>query len=61
MPALLEGDRWTGVYSQFRVEHAFNANRSGALEAVRHAVGDTIREAGGHDSTYPGLELKFRW
>ena len=56
-----KGDRWTGAYSQLRVDYAFNANLTGALEAVHYAVGDTIREAGGHDSNYLGLELKYGW
>jgi hypothetical protein len=55
------GSRWTGVYSQLRADYAFNANLSGALEAVHYAVGDTIRAAGGHDSNYLGLELKYGW
>lgn len=49
------------MYSQLRVDYAFNANLSGALEAVHYAVGDTIRTAGGHDSNYLGLELKCGW
>ncbi|MDB5654035.1 MAG: hypothetical protein JWQ94_1648 [Tardiphaga sp.] len=56
-----KGDRWTGVYSQLRVDYAFNANLAGALEAVHYAVGDTIRNAGGHDSNYLGVELKYGW
>jgi hypothetical protein len=55
------GDRWTGVYSQLRIDYAFNANLTGSLEAVHYAVGDTIRNAGGHDSNYLGLELKYGW
>lgn len=55
------GSRWTGVYSQLRADYAFDANLSGALEAVHYAVGDTIRAAGGHDSNYLGLELKYAW
>jgi hypothetical protein len=56
-----KGDRWTGVYSQLRADYAFNPNLTGALEAVHYAVGDTIRAAGGHDSNYLGLELKYGW
>ena len=55
------GDRWTGMYSQLRVDYSFNANLTGALEAVHYAIGDTIRDAGGHDSNYFGLELKYGW
>jgi hypothetical protein len=55
------GNRWTGVYSQIRADYAFNANLTGALEAVHYAVGETVRNAGGHDSNYLGLELKYGW
>jgi hypothetical protein len=53
--------RWTGVYGQLRADYAFTANLTGALEAVRFAVGDAVRRAGGHDSTYVGVELKLGW
>jgi hypothetical protein len=55
------GSRWTGVYSQLRADYVFNANLTGALEAVHYAIGDTVRNAGGHDSNYIGLELKYGW
>jgi hypothetical protein len=55
------GQRWTGAYSQLRVDYAFNANLTGAVEAVHYAVGDTIRAAGGHDSSYLGVELRYGW
>lgn len=56
-----QGSRWTGVYSQLRADYVFNANLTGAVEAVHYAVGDTVRNAGGHDSNYLGLELKYGW
>jgi len=55
------GSHWTGAYGQLRVDYIFNANLTGAIEAVHYKVGDTIRRAGGHDSDYLGLELKFGW
>jgi hypothetical protein len=55
------GSRWTGVYSQLRADYIFNANLTGALEAVHYSIGDTVRNAGGHDSNYLGLELKYGW
>jgi hypothetical protein len=55
------GSRWTGVYSQLRVDYAFNANLTGAIEAVHYAIGDTVLAAGGHDSNYLGLEVKYGW
>lgn len=39
------------MYSQLRVDYAFNANLSGALEAVHYAVGDTIRPPAGMTAT----------
>ncbi|WP_243048885.1 alginate export family protein [Dyella sp. RRB7] len=56
-----QGGHWTGVYGQLRADYAFNANFTGAVEAVRYDVGRAIRTAGGHDSDYLGLELKFMW
>jgi hypothetical protein len=32
-----------------------------AVEAVRFQIGDALRRAGGHDSTYLGVELKYGW
>jgi hypothetical protein len=56
-----QGGHWTGVYGQLRADYAFNANFTGAVEAVRYDVGRAIRMSGGHDSDYLGLELKFMW
>jgi hypothetical protein len=53
-----KGNRWTGVYSQLRVDYVFNANLTGAIEAVHYQIGDAVRQAGGHDSDYIGIELK---
>ncbi|MBW8724325.1 MAG: alginate export family protein [Inquilinus limosus] len=56
-----QGDAWTGAYGQFRADYAFNANLTGAVEAVHYQVGDTLRRARAHDSDYLGIELKFGW
>ncbi|QEX21551.1 alginate export family protein [Hypericibacter adhaerens] len=56
-----EGGAWTGYYSQLRADYAFNANLTGAVELVHYVVGDAVRNAGGHDSDYVGVELKFSW
>ncbi|PQP04255.1 hypothetical protein C5612_09645 [Pseudomonas frederiksbergensis] len=56
-----QGGRWTGYYDQLRMDYAFTRNLSGAVEAVHYAVGDTLRDAGGDDSNYLGVELKFMW
>ncbi|EIK95725.1 hypothetical protein PMM47T1_15106 [Pseudomonas sp. M47T1] len=55
------GQRWTGAYAQLRTDYAFTANLSGAVEAVHYDAGQTLREAGGHDSNYLGVEMKFSW
>uniref|UniRef100_UPI003527F1A2 alginate export family protein n=1 Tax=Bradyrhizobium sp. (strain ORS 278) TaxID=114615 RepID=UPI003527F1A2 len=53
------GSRWSGAYAQLRADCRFNANLTGALEAVHYEIGDTLRRAGGHDSNYIGIELKY--
>ncbi|NWD76931.1 alginate export family protein [Pseudomonas gingeri] len=56
-----QGNRWTGAYGQMRTDYAFNANLTGAIEAVHYQIGQSLRNAGGHDSNYLGVELKFGW
>ena len=56
-----KGGRWTGLYQQIRADYTFNANLTGAIEAVHFNVGEAIRQAGGRDSEYLGVELKFGW
>ena len=53
--------RYTGTYGQLRLDYVFNPHLTGAVEAVHFAVGDVIRQAGGHDGDYLGVELKFGW
>ena len=55
------GSLWTGAYTQFRTDWRATANLTGALEFVHFKVGDTIRNAGGRDANYLGVELKFSW
>jgi hypothetical protein len=55
------GSAWTGAYGQLRLDYAFNANLSGAIEAVHFEVGDTILRAGGHSSDYLGVQLQYGW
>jgi len=55
------GDRWTGAYGQIRTDYAFTSNLTGAIEAVHYDIGQTLRDAGGHDSNYLGVELKMSW
>jgi len=51
--------RWSGVYWQLRADWAITPNLAAAVEAVRFQIGDVIRRAGGHDSTYFNVELKY--
>ncbi|PYO21876.1 MAG: hypothetical protein DMD88_08150 [Candidatus Rokuibacteriota bacterium] len=53
--------RWSGVYAQVRADWAITPNLAAAVEAVRFQIGDVIRRAEGHDSTYVNVELKFAW
>ena len=54
-----KGSPWTGAYFQLRVDYRFNPNITGAVEAVHYKIGETLRQAGGHDSDYIGLKLKY--
>nr|WP_246739270.1 alginate export family protein [Bradyrhizobium aeschynomenes] len=54
-----QGSLWSGAYAQLRADYRFNANLTGAIEAVHYDIGDTLRHAGGHDSDYIGVELKY--
>ena len=55
------GGRWTGIYDQFRADWAASASISGAIEVVHLDAGNTLRAAGGRDSNYLGVELKYSW
>ncbi|PMS13479.1 alginate export family protein [Trinickia caryophylli] len=55
------GGLWTGMYVQLRADWTIAANLIGSLEAVHFQVGDAIRQAGGHNADYAGLELKYGW
>jgi alginate export protein len=56
-----EPGRWTGVYEQLRAEWAINRHWAAALEGVQYQVGDVIRRAGGVNTNYLGVELRFGW
>ncbi len=55
------GNRWTGSYAQLRIDYAIDRHIGTALEAVDYKIGDTVRNAGGRDSTYLGVEFKYSW
>lgn len=56
-----KGGSWSGFYAQIRTDWAITANLAGAVEAVHYQIGDAIRQAGGHNSDYLGVELKYGW
>ncbi len=55
------GRRWTGAYAQTRADWSVNRNLTASVEAVHFQVGDTLRQAGGANADYVGVELKFGW
>lgn len=55
------GGSYTGTYVQTRLDWQVTPHFSTALEAVRFQVADAIRQAGGRDGTYLGVEGKFGW
>ena len=55
------GGSYTGTYLQARFDWQATEHFSAALEAVRFQVADPIRQAGGHDGTYLGIEGKLGW
>ncbi|WP_321956802.1 alginate export family protein [Paraburkholderia bannensis] len=56
-----KGSLWTGMYVQLRADWTIAANLIGSIEAVHFQVGNTIRQAGGHNADYAGVELKYGW
>jgi hypothetical protein len=52
---------YTGSYGQVRLDWSIDRATSFAIEAVHFAVGDTLRNAGAHDSSYVGVEIKRGW
>jgi alginate export protein len=52
---------YTGSYGQVRVDWAIDRATSFAVEAVHYAIGDALRNAGGRDSNYLGVEIKQGW
>ncbi|WP_413197771.1 alginate export family protein [Pararobbsia alpina] len=55
------GTRWTGSYAQIRADWTAAPNLIASVEAVHFKVGDSIRDLGGSDSDYVGLEVKYGW
>jgi len=55
------GNSWTGFYTQVRADWQVDANLVASVEAVHFQVGDAIRQAGGSNADYVGVEMKFGW
>ncbi len=55
------GSSWTGSYLQARADYAIDNHAGAAIEMVRYQIGTTLRQAGGHDSDYLGVEFKYGW
>jgi len=52
---------YTGSYGQLRLDWTIDRATSFAVEAVHFAIGDALRNAGGHDSNYLGIEIRHGW
>ncbi|MDB5483128.1 MAG: hypothetical protein JWO83_4181 [Caulobacteraceae bacterium] len=50
-----------GPMASFRIDWAVSEHHAAAIEAVHFAVAQVIRQAGGHDGDYVGVELKYGW
>jgi len=56
-----KGGLWTGMYVQLRADWTIEPNLIGSIEVVHFQVGNSIRQAGGHNADYAGVELKYGW
>jgi hypothetical protein len=52
---------YTGTYGQFRMDWMLTPQAAFAIEAVHFAVGDAIRQVGGRNSDYLGVETRLMW
>ncbi len=52
---------YTGSYGQLRLDWTIDRATSFAIEAVHFKIGDAVRNAGGNDSNYLGVEIKRGW
>lgn len=53
--------KYTGTYFQTHIDWKMSPHIQNFLEIVYFNVGSAIRSAGGHNSTYVGIESKFGW
>jgi hypothetical protein len=52
---------YTRSYGQARVDWTIDRATSFAVEAVHFAIGDAVRDAGGHNSNYISVKIKRGW
>lgn len=55
------GGLYTGTYGQFRLDWTVSRSTSFAVEAVHFQVGNAVRQAGGHNSDYVGVQVAYGW
>jgi hypothetical protein len=55
------GQRWTGAYAQMRTDWSINRYLTAAIEAVHFQAGEGLRQLGGRNGDYVGIEAKFSW
>jgi hypothetical protein len=55
------GGSYTGTYVQTRLDWSITPQAAIAIEAVHFVVGQTVIQAGGHNSNYLGVEVRFAW
>jgi hypothetical protein len=55
------GSRWTGHYDQCRVDWTWHPGLTLSVEATRFHAGRAVRDAGGHDGHYGGVQVAWGW
>ncbi|QNT78730.1 alginate export family protein [Entomobacter blattae] len=56
-----KGSHWSGVYEAATLGWSVMPNLSFSVMEAYYQVGDTIRQAGGHNSNYTGAQMDFAW
>ena len=53
--------RYTGTYGELRGDWTITPHYSVAFDAVHYAIGTAIRQAGGRDANYLGVQVSYGW
>jgi hypothetical protein len=53
--------RYTGAYGELRGDWTITPHYSVAFDAVHYAIGTAIRQAGGRDANYLGVQVSYGW